>query len=125
MRNQPEYRLHYYAVQLLKFNRAKGVVYFHCPNGEYRSKRTAAKLATMGVLKGVADLCIVLPGGFIGFLELKAEGGYLSADQRAFRESVKALGALYEVARSPEDVVDVLEHWGALRSNRQPMQVAA
>ena len=117
MRNQPEYRLHYYTVELLKFNRAPGVVYFHCPNGEHRSKRTAAKLATMGVLKGVADICIVLPGGRIAFLELKAEGSYLSPDQRAFKTAVDALGAPYAVARSPEDVVDVLTEWGALRGS--------
>ena len=125
MRNQPEYRLHYFVVQLLTLSRARGIVFFHCPNGEYRSKRTAAKLATMGVLKGVADICIVLPGGRIAFLELKAEGGYLSADQRAFRSNVEAQGALYAVARTPDEAKDILASWGALRAKPEAVRRAA
>jgi hypothetical protein len=125
MRNQPEYRLHYYVVQLLTLKRRPNIVFWHTPNGEYRSKRTAAKLATMGVLKGVADISIVLPGGHIAFLELKAEGGYLSAEQRAFRANVEGLGALYAVARSPQDAEDILNEWGVLRGRREAVRAAA
>lgn len=128
MRNQPEYRLQYYTTQLLGFEAMPGIVWFAVPNGEYRSKRTLAKLKGMGVRAGVADLTFVLPGGRAAFLELKSEKGYPSAVQRQFRVDAEAAGALYAIAKSPEEVRAILKEWGVLRpapSARQAMRVAA
>lgn len=59
---------------------------FHVPNGEFRHKGTAIKLAKMGVLPGIADFLWLVPRGrYHGMvLELKAHGGVLSLDQDAF-----------------------------------------
>lgn len=114
-RSRPEQGLHRFTIQLLKLNGAKGVLFYHCPNGESRSRLIGAILAGLGVLPGVADICLVLPGGRAAFLELKAPGGRPLPSQRAFRPAAEAAGALYAIASTPEAVQAVLAGWGALR----------
>jgi hypothetical protein len=125
MRDDYEYRLQYFVTQLLKFNAAKGVIFYAVPNGEYRSKRTLAKLKGMGVRAGVADIAFVLPGGRAAFLELKSLRGYPSPEQRVFRADVEATGALYAIARTQEEVTDILNSWGVLRGRREAVRAAA
>lgn len=115
--------VHIFAVQLLQFNAAPGVIYFHVPNEGRRAPRTGGFQKRLGLLPGVADLVIVLPGGHVRFLELKREvGGTLSENQRAFRTACEANGSPYEVATTPEEVEAVLRGWGALRAPR-PVRV--
>ena len=101
------------------------VLFFHCPNGEHRNKRTAAKLKAMGVLPGVADLIFIraAPWSFdctpdILFLELKRKGQKQSDNQLAFEPRAKACGAQYRVADSVDAAIDILEHgrWVRQRS---------
>ena len=125
MRQQPEFRLQHFVTQLLKFEAAPGIVHYAVPNGEYRSKRTLAKLKSMGVRAGVADLAFVLPGGRAAFLELKSERGYQSAVQRQFQVDAEAAGALYAVAKSPDEARAILTGWGVLRSRREAVRRAA
>jgi hypothetical protein len=125
MRDDYEYHLQYFVTQLLKFNAAKGVIFYAVPNGEYRSKRTLAKLKGMGVRAGVADIALVLPGGKAAFLELKSLRGYPSPAQRVFRADVEATGALYAIARTREEATLILAEWGALRVPREAMRAAA
>ena len=115
-----ELALQKFAASLLRLNAAPGVLWFHCPNGESRSARTGAKLKAMGVLRGVADLVIVRPGGLVHFLELKTPKGSLSIEQRAFRDMCEYHGVPYAVAISPERVETVLRAWGALRETVVP-----
>jgi len=116
--------VHIFAVQLLTFSAAPGVLYFHVPNEGRRAPRTGAFQKRLGLLPGVADLVIVLPGGQVRFLELKREvGGTLSENQRAFRTACEANGSPYEVATTPEEVEAVLRGWGALKTQR-PIPVA-
>jgi len=124
-RNRPEDSLHKFAVQYLRLSGADGIVWWHTENEGKRTGRGQARFKAMGGRAGVPDLAIVLPGGRIAILELKAEGSYLSPDQRAFRTAVETLGAPYAVARSPEDVVEVLTGWGALRGSRHAVRAAA
>lgn len=93
------------------------VLFFHCPNGEHRNKRTAAKLKAMGVLPGVADLIFIraAPWSFdcvpdILFLEMKRRGEKQSDSQLAFEQRAKACGAQYRVADSVGAAIDILEH---------------
>lgn len=110
--------IHKFAVQLLSIFAVPGLIWFHCPNGAKMSERTASFMKRMGMLPGVADLTIVLPGGHARFLELKREvGGVLSENQRAFRDLCEANGTPYEVATTPEEVEAVLRGWGALRGD--------
>lgn len=112
-----ELALQTFAATLLRLNAMPGVIYFHVPNGEYRSPRTGARLKAMGVLPGVADITVVLPGGSVAFLELKVKGGSLNPNQRAFRTLCESNGTPYAVARTPEEVTATLRGWGALKSN--------
>lgn len=113
--NRPEDGLQKFTVELLRFNAAPGVIFFHCPNGASTSPRTGARMKQMGLLPGVADMVIVRPGGLVYFLELKAAKGSLSPAQRAFRDACEANGVPYAVAASPEKVEAVLRGWGLLR----------
>lgn len=116
--------VHVFAVQLLQFSAAPKVFWFHVPNEGRRAPRTGAFQKRLGMLPGVADLVIVMPGGWCCFLELKREvGGVLSKDQKAFRRLCEATGSPYAVATTPEEVESILRGWGALRSPR-PISVA-
>jgi len=108
---RPEEALHRAVIQYLAWVKPRAL-YFHCPNGEARSKATGGRLKAMGTLPGVADLLFVCEDGRIKFIELKAEGKYLSPAQKAFKETVTALGADYAVARSVDDVAETLCAWG-------------
>jgi len=122
-----EFDLQRFTVQLLTLNGRSDCVWYAVPNGEYRSKRTGARLKAMGVRPGVADIAIILPGGKSAFMELKSPTGRLSPDQRVFRADAETAGALYAVASTPEQAQDILASWGALRpvSNRSVQGRAA
>lgn len=111
----PEQPIHEGIIELLALSAAPGVVYYHPANGEARSAIIGAKLKRMGVIPGVADIALVLPGGRSAFLEVKASDGRQSPEQRAFEASVTASGALYGVARSIDEAQGILAGWGALR----------
>jgi VRR-NUC domain len=70
---------------------------FHVPNGGWRSPIEAAILKGMGVRPGVPDL-IVIKDGLPFALELKAEGGRLSAAQSEALEEMRTAGADVGVA---------------------------
>ena len=55
---------------------------FHVPNGERRDKITAARLKRQGVVAGIPDLCLPLPGNKVFWLELKTKKGRLSKVQQ-------------------------------------------
>lgn len=57
--------------------------------------------------KGVPDILLVYKGKLIG-IEIKSATGRLSDSQRAFGEELLLAGGIYFVARSIEDVQNVL-----------------
>lgn len=69
------------------------------PNGGHRHPATAAKLKAEGVKRGVPDLCLPVPrGGFNGlYLEMKADGGRPTVEQRAWIDALRELGYRAEV----------------------------
>jgi hypothetical protein len=82
------------------------------PNGGKRSKVEAAILIGMGVRAGAADLCVILPGGRCGWVELKHGDGRLSKEQRAFRDRCLELGHLHAEARTIDQVRDAMLTFG-------------
>ena len=112
-RNQAEYELHTAVIEWLAWVKPD-CLYFHPYNGAYMSKATAGKGKALGVLPGVADLVFVLPGGRVGFIELKAPKGRatLTHTQIDFGLNVTELGAFYDTGRSIEDVRRTLKTWG-------------
>jgi hypothetical protein len=119
-------------------------ILFAVPNGEARPAATAALLsgrrkrhpdlppetdaeamtpAGQGVLAGVADLVLLLPGGVILLLEVKPpkspsyRGGVLSRAQQAFRRAALALGHEYHLVQSVDQYHTLLaSHGVALRA---------
>jgi hypothetical protein len=86
-------------------------VFCAIPNGGKRDKGTAGKLKAEGLQPGAPDLLILSRGKAIG-LELKTRAGRLSSDQLAFSMRWTTAGGLYAVARSLEEVADLLDAAG-------------
>ena len=118
--NRPEDGLQKFTVELLRFNAAPGVIWFHCPNGAPTSARTGARMKAMGLLAGVADMVIIRPGGLVYFLELKSPKGRLSPAQKAFEDACWVNGIPYAIASNPERVEAVLRGWDVLRPQQEP-----
>lgn len=65
-----------------------------------RNKVDGARLKAMGMVAGVADLCLIGRSGVAVFLEMKTEDGAQSWDQKRFEEVCSKVGAMYFVVRS-------------------------
>ena len=89
--------------------------WFHVPNESKAHINHRRKLKAMGVKAGVADLVFVMPGGRVGFIELKHGKGRQSDSQKGFANAMAVLGAPYQLARSIGEVEGILKAWGALK----------
>jgi hypothetical protein len=103
--------LHVFTADLLAAFKRPGVVAYHTPNGGKRHISVAKKLKKMGTLAGVADWTFLMPGARTAFLELKDGDGRQSDAQIDFQHDVEALGFPYELARTAEQVKDILIAW--------------
>lgn len=57
-------------------------------------------------LKGVSDIIAVMPpNGQIWAIEIKSSKGVLSESQHAFKGKIEALGGIYTIATSVDDIV--------------------
>jgi hypothetical protein len=111
-----EEKLQEAVIDLLEATRIPGVVYWHTPNGGRRSKREAVKFKRMGVLAGVSDLIISIPGARMAFLELKSRRGRLSEEQEAFIAGQEANGFTCGMAKTLDEAVKFLTDVGAIRA---------
>ena len=115
-RNDAETQLQSAVIEHVKLRARKGVLWFHVPNGEHRSKATGAKLKRMGVRPGVADLVFITPpNGEAHFLELKADGGRPSDAQLMFADACESAGAAYAIAWDIDAALSVLEAWRVIK----------
>ncbi|NLH94290.1 MAG: VRR-NUC domain-containing protein [Candidatus Cloacimonetes bacterium] len=80
-------------------------IVFHVPNGGGRDPKEACNLRTQGVLAGMPDLIILAPGPFTVFIEMKAEGGRVSPEQRVIHPHIAGLGYVMLVAFSAEEAL--------------------
>lgn len=69
----------------------------------------ALKLAPF--VAGVPDRIVLLPGGWVAFVEVKAPYGRLSKLQLRWRDILQDLGFRWRVAWDREDVEDIIEEW--------------
>lgn len=83
-------------------------IVFAVANGGKRNAAEAANLKVQGVLAGIHDLIIWLPGGRSLLVEMKAADGRLSDSQKAIQNHAKALGFASFVAYSAEDALNQL-----------------
>jgi hypothetical protein len=89
--------------------------YFAIPNGGLRNIRVAASLKAEGVKRGVPDICIMLPYGRVGWMELKTTKGRQSLEQKGFEARCARIGHPYALVRSIDDAQAALMEWGALK----------
>lgn len=96
----------------------KAFRWFHVPNGGKRGILTAKKLKAQGVKPGVPDIIILLSGGRSIFLELKAEGGVLSPDQKQFANDLAQFEHPYHLVKGGlpidinQQVANILRSYG-------------
>lgn len=111
-RSHPEFRLTVAIADFLKAAWPLAVLpVSHFPAGEQRDARTGAKLKAMGTAPGWPDFIVNLPGGHVGYIEVKADKGRLSTEQAAFRDAVVTNGARWALCRSVEEVQMTLTAW--------------
>jgi hypothetical protein len=93
---------------------------FHIPNGGYRAPAEARILKGLGVVAGVPDFCLLMPGGRAFFIEVKAEAGALEDSQEAITTLFIRMAQPYCVARSIDDVRKALTHWKIATKEAKP-----
>lgn len=127
-RGTPEADLQRAVVQTLRIALPRSAIIHHCANevtdpGPRGAKRQAI-LVGMGVHRGFADL-MVIAGGRVLFLELKAPKGRLRPEQEAFRDALLAQGFGWALVRSLDDALGALvDHGFATRIARPDGRVA-
>ena len=80
---------------------------FAVPNGGSRNVLEAKKMKFTGVLSGVSDLIAIIPKKIL-FIELKAEKGIQSDNQKDFEVRVNELGFEYYIIRSLEQFKEMI-----------------
>lgn len=80
---------------------------FHVPNGGARSKSEAGRMKRQGVKAGVPDLMLpVARGGYHGlFVELKAEKGSLTAEQKEWIRLLQEQGYAATVCKGLDEAI--------------------
>jgi len=114
-RGTPEADLQRAVVQALRIVLPRTAIIHHCANevtepGPRGAKRQAI-LVGMGVHSGFADL-LVICGGRVLFLEMKAPKGRLRPDQEGFRDAVPSQGFGWALVRSLDDALGALADHG-------------
>lgn len=111
---RPEQAIHKAVVSHLNARSYPGTFFFHPANGGKRTPFESRLFKALGVIAGVPDL-IVLKGGKVYGLELKATRGVLSPSQRAAHSAMREAGAETAVAHNLDEALVTLECWGVLR----------
>jgi hypothetical protein len=111
---RPEQALQQAVVQHLRMRAEPKVFFWSTPNEGKRGFVNAAALKAAGMTAGVPDL-LILKGGKLYCLELKAPGGRLSPSQRLVGARMEECGAEISVAHSIDEALVTLEYWGILR----------
>jgi len=98
---------------------------FAIGNGGLRHIKVAMLLKAEGVTPGVPDLCLPLPDGKTGWMELKSKSGRLSDEQTGFLHMLRELGHHVAVIRSVDEAARALSEWQALRPGAPVPEEAA
>lgn len=83
------------------------------PNGGFRDHNTAKVLKKEGVVRGFADLQLIIPNKrYHGlFLEAKIPPNKQSKHQREFQQRVESRGYLYKVFTTPTEMMNIITHY--------------
>ena len=110
-----EHSLQVTVLAYLTYNARSDVNVVAIPNAARRSLRMGARMKAEGLQSGVADLCIMLPGGKVAWLELKTDRGRQSIAQKGFEAKCKRLDHPYALARTLDEAIAALTQWKALK----------
>lgn len=116
-RNDAEFRLACVVHDTLRLRGKEGLHFFAVPNGEARSPKTGARLKRQGVRAGEPDYVLLWKGRAIG-LELKAEGGRQSPEQRQVEQEWQAAGGLYRCVKGYDEAIQFLDMLQVLEPDR-------
>lgn len=105
-----ETAIHIAVAEHLRLRAPAGMVWWHTPNEGARTPSEAARLKAMGVKAGIPDLMLV-HGGKLYALELKAERGVISKNQQAMLSALSTAGAVVAVAFGLSKALATLEQW--------------
>jgi len=95
---------------ILDLVRTPAWLWWHVPNGGWRSKVEAGILKSMGLKAGVHDVHILFAGR-LHTIELKAPGETMEPEQETFADDMRAAGGLCAVAETVEQVMALLDTW--------------
>ncbi|NIV12861.1 MAG: VRR-NUC domain-containing protein [Aliifodinibius sp.] len=82
-------------------------IIFSVPNEGIRSPGMVVRLKSLGMLPGVSDIIVVLPGKIL-FIELKLNTGQ-SKHQKKFQIDIEKLGYFYAVVKSLDQFKAIVE----------------
>ena len=110
-----EAEIHRSLVEHLRLRAVPSLFWFHCPSGAYfGGKRQGAIMKGLGWIAGIPDLMLIHQSQPLG-LELKRQGGRLSADQVAVHEAMRRAGADVSTVYDVDQALDQLSDWKLLR----------
>ena len=115
-RKASEHKLQTLVLDVIAVKKAHPDIFaFAVTNAAKRSPKLAAKMKAEGMLAGVADLCIMLPGNRVAWLELKSAKGRQSNAQQGFEHRCLRLGHPYGIASNLDDAMVFLKSAGAIK----------
>jgi len=110
-----EHSLQVTLLQFLSLHARKNVFWFAIPNAGKRGWHVARRMKAEGLTAGVADICIMMPGGSVLWLELKAKNGRQSLAQRTFQAICDGLGHPYLLIHDLDEAIHELNRWCILK----------
>ena len=110
-----EHSLQVQVLDYLYYKAKRDIYWFAVTNAGERSLRMGARMKAEGMRAGVADLCIMMPGGRCAWLEMKTAKGRQSIAQKGFQAWCARLGHPYVLARSLEEAETAFKAWEILK----------
>jgi hypothetical protein len=110
-----EHQIQVLVIEYISSASKNGCFAIACANAGKRSMYTGRRMVAEGLTAGVADLCVLLPGGRVGWLELKTAKGRQSIAQKGFAARCRRLDHPYAVAHDFDEAVEILKSWGAVK----------
>lgn len=112
---RPEQAFHKQVADLLWKILPTHVIWFHVPNGGWRSGIEGAIMKGLGGKPGVSDLALFWRDtrghNRVGWIELKSPDGEMTATQREFQAQARLIGHHTGVARCIDDIYLLLDGW--------------
>jgi hypothetical protein len=112
---EAEEDIHAAIIGLLRAKADPRTIWYHPANGMHADPIHVSRFKRLGLLPGVADICLTLPGGRSAFLEVKSKDGRQSEAQKNFQLWCELNGAPYCIVKSLVEADAVLSEWGAYR----------